>query len=109
MKQEKWEEEFYNKFSFIQAINNEKSGNAYVRVVDYISQLLETQKKEIGGEFKKELNLYTSSIRCDLDRRAVCYLDNADKTLEITQASSLVRYLEDSIIQITNKITGISI
>ena len=37
--QEQVNGEFYDKFSFIQAIKNEKSGNAYTRITDHISSI----------------------------------------------------------------------
>ena len=55
---EEQKEEFYEKFSFIQAIKNEQSGNAYTRVFDWhiksIKQILEAEIERLKG-MKKEI------------------------------------------------------
>lgn len=46
-----WREEFYKKFSYIQAIKNEASGNCYEKVADFI----ETQIAQARREWKEEM------------------------------------------------------
>ena len=52
---EEIEKEFYNKFSFIQAIKNEKSGNAYTRVIDFIHQIRQDDLEAIKDIVVREL------------------------------------------------------
>lgn len=55
---EEQKKEFYEKFSFIQAIKNEQSGNAYTRVFDWhkqsLIQILEAEVERLKG-MKKEI------------------------------------------------------
>jgi hypothetical protein len=45
-----WEEEFYQKFGHIQIIKDDKNGNSYDRITDFISALLKEREAEIRKE-----------------------------------------------------------
>ena len=70
---EEIEKEFYNKFSFIQAIKNEKSGNAYTRVIDFIHQIRQDDLEEVK-KIIKEKGLHLGYGNDILDK-----LDNLNK------------------------------
>ena len=41
-------EEFYKEFSYIQAVKNEKSGNAYKKIADWLTQTLQAERQKQG-------------------------------------------------------------
>lgn len=64
MENNKWEEQFYQKFNYIQAIKNEQSGNSYTRIVDFITNLLSQQSTKLEEKIeglKKEAGLYITA------------------------------------------------
>jgi hypothetical protein len=50
MNNKQWEEEFYQKFGHIQIIKDDKNGNSYDRITDFISALLKEREAEIRKE-----------------------------------------------------------
>ncbi len=65
---EDWKERFYNKFSFIQAIKNEKSGNSYERVADFIQSekhqsYLQGKEEERKSWINQSANEHDKRIR----------------------------------------------
>lgn len=55
MNNKQWEEEFYQKFGHIQIIKDDKNGNSYDRITDFISALLKEREVEIRKETIKEV------------------------------------------------------
>lgn len=51
-----WEEEFYQKFGHIQIIKDDKNGNSYDRITDFISALLKEREAEISKEYEFDTN-----------------------------------------------------
>ena len=71
-----WREEFFEKFSHIQAIKNERSGNAYTRITDFIQTLLtsrdtywkERVRKEVETEIAEAVELTKREIKHRVER-----------------------------------------
>lgn len=56
MNNKQWEEEFYQKFGHIQIIKDDKNGNSYDRITDFISDLLKEREAEIRKEYEFDTN-----------------------------------------------------
>ena len=74
-------EEFYKEFSYIQAVKNEKSGNAYKKIADWLTQTLQAERQKQGDAIaateirvrEEEANEYNKIIEEAVENALVEY------------------------------------